>query len=117
MNILEKTLNKVLDKMINGFVCINKLAKTRLWLASFLAALYAISIGVGSIVGLLLVVVSMILSLLGTCWVIANIVYIVGLLCHTIGNGMFYTLLLCVIIFIITLFMKKIFKSEIEKGD
>jgi len=112
-NILEKTLNKIHDKICEGFLWISYLGKTQLWLASFLGALYFVSLLLLSLFTLVLAVGFGYLVVLGGFSIVAAIVF----LYQAMGAVFFYIILFLIAIFFMTLFTKSLLKSEIERGD
>jgi len=112
MNIVEKTLDKIIEKIEDGFDWIRKLAKTKLWLASILGTLYFIMVIVGVLAGMVLTVAAILASALGILLFCVEIISFIGFLCAWLGFGMFFGSLFCIVFIIVTLFMKKDLKHE-----
>jgi len=112
MNIFEKTTENIADKIADGFGWIRELAKTKLWLASILGALYLVSVIVGSIVSMVLILALILASALGVLLLCIAILSAIGFLYTVAGGLVFFGSLFFIVFVIVTLFMKKELKHE-----
>jgi len=110
--ILEKALDKIVDKTIDGFGWIRKLAETKLWIASILGTLYIFLVIVGVIAGMVSALGLILTVAIGVLLLFAAILYAIGSFYSLVGGLVFFGTLFFIVFIIITLFMKKELKQE-----